>query len=411
MTAIIFAAIGIAGESELVAAAPQAGLAIARRSLDASDLLASAAIDLAMPIVLTNSVSRISSDTVTRLSAGNRVVIGLACDEASAHALRTLGVVRIIRTQPSAGGTMADLATELASAATGVWDTGTWEAEQVGSGQAPAGGLIVAVWAPPGSPGRTSVALGLADEFSRNHQRSCIIDADTYAPSICFTLGILEEASGIVVACRHADNGTLTPRSLRLSTNQLRHGMHVLGGIPRPDRWPDLRQSAIETLWSTCRNAFDLTVIDVGPCLELEGGLLHHGGGSMLSSRRNIAATTAVAHADVVVAVTRSDALAMGRLLTHLPEITEQEPRVPVVVAVVESSRRRRGQPVEELLQSAGHFLPVVWIPWEESGYREAMSKGALLSEVAPRSPARKGIGVLGRVVVGQVAGVMPIAV
>ena len=408
MTAIILAAIGVPGESELVAAAPQAGVVIARRSLDAADLVAAAAIDTSIPIVLTSTVSRISPDIVTRLSSGNRVVIGLATDEASARALLALGVVRIIHAHSDAAETMADLATEIATEITGVWGTGMWEEEPVTSGSRESGGQLIAVWAPPGAPGRTSVALGLADDSARNQRSACVVDADTYAPSICFCLGILEEASGIVVASRHADNGTLTPRSLRLSSSLLRDGLHVLGGLPQPDRWPDLRHSAAETLWSTCRETFDTTVIDVGPCLEQEGGLLHHGGASMLSTRRNAVAITALAQADALVAVTRPDALSMSRLLTHLPVIADLEPKLPVVLAVIESGHRRRGQSVEELIRAAGFPMPVRWIPWDPDGYRAALSKGALLSEVAPRSTVRKAMAALRRCVHEQMPGVMP---
>ena len=407
MTTIILAAAGFAGESALVAGAPAAGITVARRSLDAADLLAAAATDPNMPIVLNGQVPRISPDIVARLLGGKRTVIGLSSDEADSHLLRVLGVSRVVQIQAAADLTMRAVAAEILHGAAGVWDTGNWQHQVLdpGQGVSPPIGQTVAVWGPAGAPGRTSVAIALADEFSREGSRTFLVDADTYAPAICFNLGIIEDSNGIVVACRNADNGTLNSRSLQLSSSVLRGQLHVLGGIPRTERWPDLRHSALTSIWDIARATFAKTVIDVGPCIEDEGGVVQHGGGTLLSSRRNAAAVTGLTAADVVVAVTRDDPLAISRLIAQLPTINQLGVDAPVVVALIRSGDRRSGSSAIAALQGGGINLPVVAIPFDAGGYRNAVAQGALLSEVAPRSPALKGVKALSKALATAMAG------
>lgn len=405
MTTIILAATGFDGEAALVTSAPGAGITVARRSLDAVDLLAAAVADPTMPIVLTGEVPRISPDIIARLLAGKRTVIGLAADDAAAQLLRILGVTRITKIHPTAESTMRAVASEILHGVTGVWDTGSWRPKdmQMVPQAAQLGGQLVAVWGPAGAPGRTGIAIALADAFARQGASTCLVDGDTYAPAVCFNLGILNDTSGIVVACRNADNGTLTSRSLQLSASVLRGQLHVLGGIPRVDRWPDLRHSALTSVWTTARAAFTRTVIDVGPCIEDEGGVVQHGGGTLLSSRRNAAAVTALTAADVVVSVTRDDPLAISRLVTGLPAVTGLGVSTPIIVALIQSGDRRSG-PALDALRSSGINLQVVPIPFDAGGYRRALAQGALLAEVAPRSPALKGIAALSKVIATEMA-------
>ena len=67
----------------------------------------------------------------------------------------------------------------------------------------------------------------------------------------------------------HADNASLTSVSLHAAARRVRGlDWHVLGGLARPERWPDLRPGALDRVWAACRGAFDVTVVDIGFCLE-----------------------------------------------------------------------------------------------------------------------------------------------
>lgn len=132
---------------------------------------------------------------------------------------------------------------------------------------------------------------------------------------------------------------------------------------------------------------------------------MQHGGGTLLSSRRNAAAITGLTAADVVVAVTRDEPLAISRLIAQLPTINQLGANAPVVVALIRSGDRRSGSSAIAALQDGGINLPVVAIPFDAGGYRNAVAQGALLSEVAPRSPALKGVKALSKALATAMAG------
>ena len=66
----------------------------------------------------------------------------------------------------------------------------------------PGGGRIVAVWGPTGAPGRTTVAITLADELARLGCGSLLVDGDVYGGVIAAVLGLLDESPGLAAACR-----------------------------------------------------------------------------------------------------------------------------------------------------------------------------------------------------------------
>lgn len=266
-----------------------------------------------------------------------------------------------------------------------------------GLGEASPSGLLIAMWGPHGSPGRTTMAIALAEEFSRTGSNVLLVDADTYAPSIDLMLGISQDASGLIVACRHADNGSLSPRSLRSSARSLGHGLHVLGGIPRPERWPDLRPAALAQVWETSRTSFDVTVIDVGACIEAEPS------GSMspvLASMRNAAARSALEVADCVVAVGRSDALSISRLALGLPAVREAAPAAPQVVAMTQVARpRERWSQVRSTLEAIGVDAPVVHLDLSQRRAARRVRAGLTPGETGHALGERRGLLALARAV------------
>ena len=103
---------------------------------------------------------------------------------------------------------------------------------------------IIAVWGPAGAPGRSTIAIELAVELARGGRHVGLVDADTHAPSIALALGLADEGPGFAAACRQAEFGALDARELtRVSTPLGRSGVHVLTGLNRPSRWPELSET------------------------------------------------------------------------------------------------------------------------------------------------------------------------
>ena len=62
----------------------------------------------------------------------------------------------------------------------------------------------MAVWGPTGAPGRTTVAVGLADEAARLGISTLLVDADVYGGVVAQVLGLLDESPGLAGAARLA---------------------------------------------------------------------------------------------------------------------------------------------------------------------------------------------------------------
>lgn len=325
MTDLVFAAGGLSMESAYVAAATSAGLRIVRRPLDAADLLAVAAADPTVAIAFAMDVPRLTADLVRRLCADDRLVIALASeatrDQAHAWGVRTV----IVPGEPDA--TMQAIAAAVLAQSSGVWSPQrTSEPDAAATNTL---GRIIAVWGPHGAPGRTTTAIALARAIRSSGRTTCLVDADTHAPSIALILGVLDDVSGLIVACRQAELGSVQPASIRACCRDVGSGLAVLTGIPSATRWPDVRQQPLERVWEALRKAFDVVVIDVGASAEVVSAVATPGGSSMLATARDTAALTALEAADVVVAVGRSSTMGVARLLQGLPEV-EQATTAPV---------------------------------------------------------------------------------
>lgn len=391
MTDVLLAVPGLAQEPDLVVAAPSRGVQVRRRCVDAVDLLAAAATDPRAAIVLSSGLPRLSADAVERMASGGRRLIGLAAHVADADLLRVLGVVDIVVAGPTPAATMEHLAAALAAAGqasaspTGVWSTGVWSPAATAPETASQGcGSVLAVWGPMGAPGRTTIAIGLAEALAESGRRVCLVDADTYAPSVAMSLGVIEESSGLIVACRHADNGSLTTAALGGLVRQVRPGWVVLGGLARPDRWPDLRAGALDRVWAACRDSFDVTVVDVGFCLEDDDAT------GPWSRRRNAAALTALAVADEVVAVADASSSGAARVVPRWADLGE---RAPVArLSLVRNRSDGQGRPWVDAVRAAGLPGPLRSIPRDHRALASCWDRGRSLGEGARRSRIRRAV-------------------
>jgi MinD-like ATPase involved in chromosome partitioning or flagellar assembly len=410
--AILLAVPDLADESELVAQSDAMGLRVVRRCVDAVDLFAAAATDSSAAVVVSAGLPRLERDAVERMSTG-RAVVGLAASPHDEDRLGALGVARVIRRSETARGTLTALCTVLAQEqAAGVWSTGVWASDADGpegasqaalSSSVPTAdpgrreGRVVAVWGPAGAPGRTTIALGLAEALAESGRVVGLVDADTYGPSITMALGLVDDASGLSVACRHADNSTLSAAALRAAGHQVRDDWFVVGGLGRPDRWADLRPAALDRVWTRCREAFDVTVIDTGFCLEGDDG-------TAWASRRNAAAVSAMAGADQVVAVADSSALGAGRLVAGWSTATAAAPLADFRVVQNRSRSRLREQAGQwsDGVRGLGVNAPIHPVPLDVRAAERCWSHGRSLGERARHSPLRRALAAVAETLVSR---------
>jgi MinD-like ATPase involved in chromosome partitioning or flagellar assembly len=250
-------------------------------------------------------------------------------------------------------------------------------------------GVIIAVWGPAGAPGRTTVALNLASELARLGQPTVLVDADTYGGCIAQSLSLLDEAPGLAAATRSADQGSLDLAVLARLAPEVCPGLRVLTGIPKAERWPELRAAALEHVLTLTRRLGRFTVIDCGFSLEDDEELSY----DTLAPRRNAATLTSLAVADRVLAVGAGDPIGLQRLVRGLQELGTVASASPTVVinrvraSAVGSRPERRIR--DALVRFAG-LDELIFIPDDPLTLDGALLTGRSLAESAPDSAVRQ---------------------
>jgi Flp pilus assembly CpaE family ATPase len=426
---VLSAAEGAAWEAALIAqlAGGDAELQVVRRCVDIVELLAVAAAGQAVAALVDAQLRRLDTDAVDRLSAAGVAVVGVTQPglEIDGQRLRSVGVDFLIPADAAAAvfasvvqaaigdkqGGRADRAYADPAFATGPLSArstpspsdGASIAQLPNDAAAPADrdGAVIAIWGPTGAPGRTTVAVTLADELGRLDVATLLVDADVYGGVVAPVLGLLDESPGLAAACRHAQTRRLDAATLAGLAWQIGPQLRVLTGIARADRWPELRTTAMESVLGVARLLADFTVVDVGFALETDEELSF----DTLAPRRNGATLSVLDGADVVLAVGSADPIGVQRLIRGLTELREAGVAAPVWVVL---NRVRKsavpGDPGAELDAALERFAGVrsaAQLPFDLTNLDAAQAAGKTLAEVSPNSALRKAIIELARELAG----------
>ena len=272
---------------------------------------------------------------------------------------------------------------------------GTRDAHDLGSdgrgSRGPSRAPVIAVWGPTGAPGRTTIATTLAAELAGRGTDVLLVDADTYGGCVAQALGLLDEAPGIAAACRAAEQGLLDLPALSRIAPEVVSGLRVLTGLPKAERWPEVRAAALERVLELSRSLVQVVLVDCGFCLEDDEELSY----DTVAPRRNEATLTSLAASDVVVAVGGADPVALQRLVRGLQElgtVPSGEP-VPVVnrVRAAAVGSRPESRIADSLLRFAG-LTSVRFVPDDPTALDGALLAGRSLVEHAPESPVRRAV-------------------
>ncbi|AKU16244.1 AAA family ATPase [Luteipulveratus mongoliensis] len=258
---------------------------------------------------------------------------------------------------------------------------------------------LIVVWGPAGAPGRTTVAVNLAAEIARLGRSVVLVDADTYGASVAQHLALLDEAPGVAAATRLADAGALDLPRLAGIAPEAAPGLRVLTGLPRPDRWTELREDAFAEVLRQCRRLAEVTVVDVGFCLEEDEELSY----DTRAPRRNATTTAALREATEVLAVGAADPVGLQRLVRGLDDLKSFTSTPRVVVTKVRASAVG-GSPDRRIAEALDRFAgvrDVVTVPDDRPALDSAMLAGRTLAEAAPSSPARRALAELAGVLLG----------
>jgi MinD-like ATPase involved in chromosome partitioning or flagellar assembly len=237
------------------------------------------------------------------------------------------------------------------------------------------GTRVVVVWGPAGAPGRTTVAVTVAAELARRGARTVLVDGDPWGGAVAQQLGVLDEASGLLSAARLAGSGQLAERFGSVCRT-VGERMHVVTGLPRADRWSEVRPAAFEQLVVTAAEHGHV-VVDTGFSLEEAAAA------AGTRPIRNSTTLTALDLADEIVVVGSADPVGLSRLARALVELRDVTAGVAVRV-VVNRMRPSLGWSEKEIAGMVEGFARVSglhFLPEEQSATDRALVTGRSLVE------------------------------
>ena len=377
-------------------------LVLLKRCVDLSDLLATATTGQAQVALVAAGLPGLDVDSVHLMRrSGVGVVLVTERAEpargAEAH-LGRLGVDQVVDSESIATVNEAILAAggDAPPVEMGTEDDpAAWPAEPGDEG-----GRVLAVWGPTGAPGRTTVAVGLAAELShRVPHETFLMDVDPYGGAVAQHLGVLDEMSGLLGAARLANAGHLDRDRLASLARRINPELRVLTGLPRADRWSEVRDGALEKTLELARTLGRHVVLDTGFSLEQE---INTSYGS-LAPGRNSMTLVALENADELIVVGSADPVGLARLARALVEVLELLPGC-VVRVVINRARPSLGWGEHEVRAMIEGFVTsasVHFLPDDRAAADSAMVSGRSLVELGDSS-LRRGLADLATAVDGQ---------
>jgi MinD-like ATPase involved in chromosome partitioning or flagellar assembly len=414
--AVLVAAAGAGWEAEVLDRLERGGpgLVLAKRCVDLTDLLASASTGLASAAVLAVDLPGLDADSVATLRRdGVGVVVVGGPDDllgGESDRLLRLGVSRVLPAtglDPLADAVLhagldagIDTGRGRSTAPEPADDTGPAAGEDAGEDAAPRGRLL-AVWGPAGAPGRTTVAVGVAAELARAGHATFLLDVDPYGGAVAQHLGVLDEVSGLLAAARSANSGLLDADRLGAYARQVADGLRVLTGLPRADRWQEVRPAAFDDLLDLAPHLAGHVVLDTGFSLEADASDPFGG----VAPQRNQTTLAAVRSADEVLVVGAADPVGLARLARGLVELRDLVPgvRPRVVVNRTRSSLGWSDREIRGMVEGFVTPLDVHFLPDDRPAADRALMAGQSLAETGD-SELRAALTALARAVAGDPA-------
>jgi len=284
---------------------PMFGMQVQRRCVDGVDIRAAIQVSDCQGVLVSDATPRINQDLIAELSEKQIKLIAITSD---VDYWQELGATYCIELDPKNPLTGIKQVCELMQGQT----------QEIARESDPAG-LLIAVAGFGGACGRTTAVKELGWQLSKFGAKTCLVDADTYGPSLDQELGYEPNQNGLLEVCRAIER-----RNSSIQTNfdllpTVSENLSLMSGLPRISRWTDLRVTTLRELWRKSRDTFDVVVTDVGAILEIDHSLMHE----TSLPRRHAASLTALESAQVSIICARADSIGIARLVRGYLEFHE----------------------------------------------------------------------------------------
>jgi MinD-like ATPase involved in chromosome partitioning or flagellar assembly len=284
---------------------PMFGMQVQRRCVDGVDIRAAIQISECQGVLVSDATPRINQDLIAELSERKIKLIAITTDVDRWQDLGASHCIELDSKNPlSAIKQVSELMRD--------------EPQAIEPMSEP-NGLLIAVAGFGGACGRTTTVKELGWQLSKMGNRTCMVDADTYGPSLDQELGYEPNQNGLLELCRSIER-----KSSNLQTHfdllpMASENLSFVSGLPRISRWTDLRVSTLRELWQKSRETFDVVIADVGAVLEIDHSLMHE----TSLPRRHAASLTALESAQVSILCARADSIGITRLVRGYLEFHE----------------------------------------------------------------------------------------
>ena len=174
-------------------------------------------------------------------------------------------------------------------------------------------------------------------------------------------------------------------------------GLRVLTGIPRPERWTELRAPSVAHVLTIARRLARFVVVDCGFAIEDDEELSY----DTLAPRRNAATLTALESADELVVVGAADPIGLQRLVRAVQDLASVPSPGAAGRGQPGAARVRRSAPRAPDRRGARAASPG-WTtspscPGTSRPLDAALFAGTTLAESAPQSDCAQGDRLAGR--------------
>jgi MinD-like ATPase involved in chromosome partitioning or flagellar assembly len=381
---VLVVAAGAAWESpvlELIDARP--GMVVLKRCVDVDELLATSSAGQADAAVVALDAPGLDPAAVDLLHRHQVRVVAVAADtEAGRTRAARIGVDVLVD--------VGDLPA-LPAAVEAQVDPATFppEPEPDAVPVPDSRGRVFAVWGPAGAPGRTTVATSLATQLARRGLATTLVDADPYGGAVGQHLGILDEVSGLLSAARLTSEGALEA-GLGSCRRAIGDQLTVVTGLPRADRWREVRSGVVEHLLEVAAGQGHV-VVDTGFSLEDDPS-----GDLLARPPRNHLTLGALDVADEVVVVGSADPVGLSRLARGLVDLRDRVAGVPVRVVV---NRMRPGlgwseREVAGMVEGFARLAQVHFVPDDRAAADRALATGTSLVDAGDTETGRALVAV-----------------